>query len=148
MKTTVFFTILSLSLLLAACSSNSQEQTGKETNTETADTNGGNQPQTIQENRSIISAEVLSVDVDEMGDFTITAKVLTVESDGSLPSMAVVDETYELIPNYVVDEDDNRIDNDRNRELAALKDLSPGDTIKASVFLALPNNWFIYQPLQ
>lgn len=104
-------------------------------------------PNTIQQNLSIVQAEVINLEKNNSNDIKLHVKVLSVKENDAYPSIAVAGNEYVLSPNFIFD-GDKIIDNDLNKSLLKLRKLSPGDKFKAEIFLDNQNGWMIQKVLE
>jgi hypothetical protein len=143
-------------LILASCSNKTEKKDHQSSGGILADsqkvsipkapTSGaGNSGTTIHVNKSEIVAEFIELHQKIPQGFSIVAKVLEVTEDPAYPSVASVNNTYELFPNFVLGEKKEIVDNQRNKKLMQLKDLKRGDRFKAIIFLDENTHWMIQE---
>lgn len=102
---------------------------------------------TIQQNLSIVEAEVINLEKNNSNDFKLRVKVLSVKENDAYPSIAVTGNEYILTPNFIFD-GDRIVDNDINKSLLKLSELSLRDKFKAEIFLDNQNGWIIQKVLE
>lgn len=143
------FMVLSL-LIFSACSSSKPDTGSKQVQnapqTDSLGKQSGGIKTVIQENSSVITAEVLRVRPEGDNNFTLTVLVKDVEDDGAFESLAVKGETYRMQPGFSMDGKEIK-PIDKNRKLMELKDLRPGSTFRARVGLTQDNKWVVYEVL-
>ena len=104
--------------------------------------------QTIQLNKSVVLARLISKEVEDETNFTLRAKVLNVEEKASYESIAVAGEEYILKPNFYYDVNNQIPENERNNGLKELAQLKEGDEFKAEISLEQSTGWIINKVLK
>jgi hypothetical protein len=104
--------------------------------------------QTIQLNKSVVLARLISKEVEDETNFTLRAKVLNVEEKASYESIAVAGEEYILKPNFYYDESYQIPANERNNGLKELVELKTGDEFNAEISLDQSMGWTINKVLK
>lgn len=104
--------------------------------------------QTIQINKSIVLARLISKKVKNETDFTIRVKILNVEENSNYESIAVAGEEYTLKPNFYYDEKNKISDNERNSGLKEIVKLNVGDEFNAEISLDQHLGWTINKVLK
>ncbi len=104
-------------------------------------------PNTIQQNLSIVQAEVINLEKKNSNDFKLLVKILSVKENDVYPSIAVTGNEYMLTPNFIFN-GESVVDNDINKSLLKLSELSLGDKFKAEIFLDNRNGWLIQKVLE
>lgn len=138
MKKSVYLLLLTFSYLLFSCSNCKETQTENKTIQK--------QPTAIAMNLSVVEAEV--IDVIKNGDnFQVRAKVLSVESNESIPSIAVSGEEYLLTPNLRT-ENGKLLQNEINTNLLSLQNLSSGQKFRAEISLEQNSGWIIQRVIK
>jgi len=130
--------LLVSTFILISCS-NCKETQSKDTTTQ-------KNPAAITLNLSTVEAEVIEV-IKNGNDFKLKVKVTEVESNESLPSIAVRGEEYILTPNFRT-EDGKLIDNEINKDLLSMKNYSKGQKFKAEISLEQKSGWLIQRVLK
>lgn len=132
-------------LLLSACCPEQSDQLNTQNNQqETPPPAGGEQ--TIQINKSYVTAEVDELFYKDDENFIIRASILDVREDPAYTSMAMAGSIYILIPNFQLDNNMNVMaDSETNKNLSALAKLKKGDKFNAEVFFDKSKGWFIQQ---
>lgn len=139
----IFFLIFSLTFISSCCTDVSKDKSNVSTS--------GNvlkNPASIAINKSVVTAKVEEITIDEKGSFKVKALITKVEEDPAYTSMAIEGKTYELIPNFQLD-DEKRImpDSEKNKKLSSLSKQEPGTDFKAVIFFENLNGWFIQEVL-
>ena len=97
-------------------------------------------------NKSIIVAKVEEIFSNENGSFVVKALITSVEEDPGYPSLAMQGKSYNLIPNFLLDDDKKIISNSKkNRDLFSLAKQKAGNEFKAIIFFENLNGWFIQE---
>jgi hypothetical protein len=104
--------------------------------------------QTIQINKSIVLAKLISKEVKDETEFAIRAKVLNVEKESSYESIAVAGDEYTFKPNFYYDVNNQIPENERNNGLKELAQLKEGDEFKAEISLDQSMGWTINKVLK
>jgi hypothetical protein len=104
--------------------------------------------QTLQINKSIVLAQVISKEVKDETDFSLKAKVLRVEKESSYESIAVEGDEYTFKPNFYYDENKNISNNERNNGLKELTKLKAGNEFIAEISLDQSLGWTINKVLK
>lgn len=99
-------------------------------------------PNVIQQNLSLVNAEIINVENLESETYRLTARVISVEETESLPSIAVSGAEYILIPGYQYD-GERLLDNDINKSLLELKTKPVGTRVNAEISLDNKLGWVI-----
>lgn len=99
-------------------------------------------PNVIQQNLSLVNAEIINVENLESETYRLTARVISVEETESLPSIAVSGAEYILIPGYQYD-GERLLDNDVNKSLLELKTKPVGTRFNAEISLDNKLGWVI-----
>lgn len=135
----IFFSILPVILFSSCCTNVSKEQTSI--------SNNGNvrpNPTSVVINKSIVNAKIEEIIKNENGDVVIKVLILYVEEDPAYPNLAIAGTTYNLAPNFQLDDEKKVIrDSDKNKNLLSLADQKPGYEFKAEIFFQNLNGWFI-----
>ncbi len=103
--------------------------------------------QTIKQNKSIVTAKLVSKEIIDEENFVLKVKVLEVEDNPNYDGIAIAGEEYELKPGFYFDENKEISDNERNRGLKSLTILNVGDEFKAEISLEQLQGWIIYRVL-
>ncbi len=98
---------------------------------------------TIIQNKSVVVAKLISKEITDEENFSLTVKVLKVEDNSNYQSIVVTGDKYTLKPGFYYDENKELSDNDRNRRLKELTALNPGDEFKAEISLEQLKGWII-----
>ncbi|MCK7516810.1 MAG: hypothetical protein MZV64_03360 [Ignavibacteriales bacterium] len=70
--------------------------------------------------------------------------IINVEEDPSYPNLAIAGKTYNLIPNFQLDDNKKIIsDSEKNKSLSFLSKQKTGYEFKAIIFFENLNGWFI-----
>jgi hypothetical protein len=137
----IFFLLCSITYLSSCCA----DVTKEESNVSNSENNLKN-PTSIAMNKSIVTARVDEILSDEKGNFTVRASIIKVEEDPSYPSLAMAGKSYNLIPNFRLDDNKKVItDSEINRNLSSLSKQKPGYEFKAVIFFENLNGWFIQE---
>ena len=88
---------------------------------------------TIIQNKSVVVAKLISIEIIDEHNFSLKVKVLKVEDNSNYQSIVVAGDEYTLKPGFYYDENKELSDNDRNRRLKELTALNPGDEIKVEI---------------
>lgn len=104
-------------------------------------------PNVIQQNLSLVNAEIVNLEIIDSELYKLTAKVISVEETESLPGIAVSGNEYTLIPGYQYDED-VIMDNDINDGLLDLKTKPIGTKFSAEIFLDTKLGWVIQKVIR
>ncbi len=139
------FLFLLLTISILSCSNNVSDKNDKG-NIQTQ-SNNKISGQTIKQNKSIITAKLVSKEIIDEENFVLKVKVLEVEDNPNYESMAIAGEEYELKPGFYFDENKEIPDNERNRGLKRLTILNAGDQFKAEISLEQLQGWIIYRVL-
>lgn len=130
------FSAIILLFLFGCCASENTEQKDKPIQPPKT-------PTTIQENRSTVLAEVLSYYENKENHFVLKLKVVELFEDGAYPSLAQLNFDYFCSPNFALDENGMRLENDKNKNLDQLKMISSGKKFKTEIFFQPKTGWFI-----
>jgi len=140
----IFLVLVSIIHLSSCCANVTKEKT-----------NGLNSgkilksPTAIAENKSIITARVEEIHLNENGSFIIKAFISKVEGDPSYPNLAMEGETYDLTPNFRLDDDKKIIsDSEKNKNLSLLSKQKAGYEFKAVIFFENLDGWFIQEVIK
>lgn len=134
--------ILPLVFLLSSCCADVQ----KEQLNNTSNSKMPNNPASIAINQSTVTALIEDVMLSSSGGFIVKAFISKVEENPAYQSIALAGSTYNLIPNFTLDESKKIIENDeRNRKLMLLAKGKPGDEFKAVISFENYNGWFIQE---
>jgi hypothetical protein len=106
-----------------------------------------NNPTSIVQNVSVVTARVDEVILKTETDYKIKVTVLTVEEKSDKPSIAVPGNEYVLQPNFYYD-NNKLVENDVNDSLKKLSKLEKGKTFKAEISLENQKGWFIQKVLK
>ncbi|MGE5353755.1 MAG: hypothetical protein ACM3P0_16840 [Acidobacteriota bacterium] len=143
------FMVLSLLIFSACCNSRPGTESKQAQNVPKADTlqkQSGGSKTVIQENSSLITAEVLEVKPEGNNNFRLKVLVKDVEDDGAYESLVVKGEKYLMEPGFTMDGKEIK-PIDKNRKLMELKDLSPKSSFRARVSLTQGNKWVVQEVL-
>ncbi len=139
----IFFLISSLTLLSSCCSNLSKDKSESLTSESML-----KNPASVAINKSIVHATIKEILFDGKENFKIKALITNVEEDPAYSNMAVVDEIYDLIPNFQLDDDKKIIaDSERNEKMKLLSKQKPGTEFKAVIFFENPRGWFVQEVL-
>ncbi len=131
----------SIVLFSSCCADVQKEQLNSTSNSKTL-----NNPASITINQSTVTARIEDVMISTNGGFVIKAFVSKVEENPAYQSIALPGRTYNLIPNFTLDESKKIIENDeRNVKLMLLAKAKPGDEFKAVISFENYNGWFIQE---
>lgn len=108
----------------------------------------GSAPQVVKDNKSIVKVEILSITKDDNGSFAFKAKALEVKADPGYANIAVINQVYDLKPNYSIDPLGNKLNNEKNKSLALLDKLKRGDKIILEIAYTEKEGWLINKVLQ
>lgn len=137
----IFLVVISITLLSSCCADVSKEKVNV--------SNSGNimkNPTSIAVNKSIVTARVEEILTNEYGNFIIKAFIIKVEEDPSYPNIAMEGKTYNLIPNFQLDNDKKIIsDSEKNKNLSLLSKQKIGYEFKAVIYFENLNGWFIQE---
>lgn len=105
-------------------------------------------PASIAINKSTVTARVEEIFTNENGNFIVKATITKVEEDPSYPNLALEGKTYNLIPNFQLD-NDKKISStsEKNINLILLSEKKAGYEFKAEIFFESLNGWFIQKVL-
>lgn len=135
----LFFLFLIISIF--SCS-NDVSNDKKNDNSKVPISNKGPGP-TIIQNKSVVVAKLISIEIIDEHNFSLKVKVLKVEDNLNYESIVVAGDEYTLKPGFYYDENKELSDNDRNRRLKELTALNPGDEFKAEISLEHLKGWII-----
>lgn len=137
----IFFLFFSVTLFSSCCHDVTKEKSDISTS--------GNlikNPTSIALNKSIVTARVEQILSNEKEDFVVKVLITKVEEDPSYPNLAMEGKTYNLIPNFQLDDDKKIIPNsERNKNLQLLAKRKTGYEFKAIIFFESLNGWFIQE---
>lgn len=137
----IFFLFISVTLLSSCCHDVTKEQPNV--------SNSGNvikNPTSIAINKSIVTARVEQILNNEKGDFVVKALITKVEEDPSYSNLAMEGKTYNLIPNFQLDDDKKIILNsENNKKFELLAKQKPGYEFNAVITFENLNGWFIQE---
>jgi hypothetical protein len=137
----IFILLFSVTYLSSCCA----DVTTEKYNVSNSGNNLKN-PTSIAVNKSIVTARVDEILSDENGNFTVRASIVKVEEDPSYPSLAMAGKSYNLIPNFQLDDNKKIISNsETNKNLSSLSKRKPGYEFKAVIFFENLNGWFIQE---
>lgn len=103
-------------------------------------------PASLAINKSIVAARVEEILLSGDGNFVVKAYIIKVEEDSSYPNLAIEGKTYDLIPNFQLDDSKKIIsDSERNKKLSFLSEQKIGYEFKAIIFFENLNGWFIQE---
>jgi len=139
------FLFLLLTISILSCSNDMSNKNDKE-NIQTQP-NNKIPGQTIKQNKSIVTAKLVSKEIIDEENFVLKVKVLEVEDNPNYESIAIVGEEYDLKPGFYFDENKEIPDNERNRGLKSLTILNAGDEFKAEISLEQLQGWIIHRVL-
>ena len=139
------FLFLLLSISILSCSNDMSNKNDKG-NTQIPP-NNKKPGQTVKQNKSIITAKLVSKEVADEQNFILKVKILGVEDNPNYESIAVAGEEYELKPGFYFDENKEIPDNERNRELKKLTTLNAGDDFRAEISLEQLQGWIVHRVL-
>ncbi len=101
-------------------------------------------PTTIQDNRSIVQAKILSIYKKSAEDYSLKLRLITCDEDGSLPSMAAAGDEIMVYPNFYLDERGKiNLTDQRNQKLESLSNKREGDAVNLVLKLTLKLGWLI-----
>lgn len=129
--------------LFSACCTNVSKEKPELSNTG----NPLKSPASIAINKSIVNARIEEIFTGTNGNFIIKALITEVQEDPSYPSIALAGQTYNLIPNFQLDENKIKTDSEKNKKLNMLLNHSSGDEFKAVIFFENQIGWFIQEVL-
>lgn len=138
MKIILISVLLASSVILHSCSNCSETQTKIDSPQK--------QPAAITRNLSVVEAEVIDI-ITNGDEFKVKAKILSVESNESVPSIAVAGEEYILTPNLRTD-NGALLENEINSNLLSLRNYSAGQKFKAEISLEQKSGWFIQRVIK
>lgn len=130
-------------LLFSACCTNVSKEKPELSNTG----NPLKSPTSIAINKSIVNARIEEIFTSTNGNFIIKALIIEVQEDPSYPSIALTGQTYNLIPNFQLDENKIKTDSEKNKKLNMLLNHSAGYEFKAVIFFENQIGWFIQEVL-
>lgn len=110
-------------------------------------TQGNGQQQAIAVNKSFVSVKVLGINKLEGNNYKIKVKTLSVKSSPGYPSIAVINETYNLTPNFAYNESGKLLNNRKNKDLTGIVNSKKGKILKLEIFLSQKNGWMIQKVL-
>jgi hypothetical protein len=99
-------------------------------------------PNVIQQNLSIVTAEILNIKQLEGGLYQISALITSEKSNDIYPSLAAAGNKYLLVPGYQYD-GELLLYNDVNRSLLELRAKPVGTKFDAEIFLDNKLGWVI-----
>jgi hypothetical protein len=137
----IFFLLCSVTYFSSCCADVTKEKYDV--------SNSGNtlkNPTSIAMNKSIVTARVDEILSNEKGNFSVRASIVKVEEDHSYPNLAMAGKSYNLIPNFKLDDNKKIIsDSEVNKNLSSLSKRKPGYEFKAVIFFENLNGWFIQE---
>lgn len=137
----IFLVLITITFFSSCCTDVSKEKVNI--------SNSGNvlkNPTTLAINKSIIAAKVEEIFSNENGSFIVKALLINVEEDPAYPNLAMKGSTYNLIPNFQLDENKKIIsDSEKNKDLFSLAKQKAGYEFKAIIFFENLNGWFIQE---
>ncbi len=141
-----FFGIISIVLIVfyfISCSTCKKVNDSDEVNVLISD----KAPNTIQQNLSLVTAELINV--EDQGDelYKLKAKILSVENTESLPSIAASGNDYLFVPGYQYD-GESLIPNDINTGLKDLKIKPVGTRFEAEIYLDAKLGWVLQRVIK
>lgn len=141
-KLFIIFLLFQLSIFISC--SNCKHSTK---NVEQVNTHQDNNPTSIVQNLSIVTARIDEVIYNDETDYQLKVTVLVVEemSDKKV-SIATPGQEYLLTPNFRYD-GDKIMDSDVNNDLKKLSKISKGKEFKAEISLENQKGWFIQKVL-
>ncbi|MFZ1518511.1 MAG: hypothetical protein WAU11_07040 [Ignavibacteriaceae bacterium] len=141
-KLFIIFLLLQLSIFISC--SNCKHSTK---NVEQVNIHQDNNPTSIVQNLSIVTARIDEVLFNDETDYQLKVTVLVVEemSDKKV-SIATPGQEYLLTPNFRYD-GDMIMDSDVNNDLKKLSKISKGKEFKAEISLENQKGWFIQKVL-
>ena len=140
----IFFLIGSLTLLSSCCADVSKE-TVSVSNSGTILKN----PTSLAINKSIVNAKVEEILSNGNGNFVVKVQIINVEEDPSYPNLAMKGKSYNLIPNFQLDDNKKIIsDSEKNKNLSFLSKQKAGYEFKAIIFFENLNGWFIQEVIK
>ncbi len=110
-------------------------------------TQGNVQQQAIAVNKSFVSVKVLGIDKLKGNNYKMKVKTLSVKSSPGYPSIAVINEIYNLTPNFAYDESGKLLNNRKNKDLIGIVNSKKGKILKLEIFLSQKNGWMIQKVL-
>lgn len=134
MKILIIYVLLFLSFFLINSCSKKEAQQEKDKI----------KPTTIQDNRSIVSAKILSIQKKHIEDYTLKIRLIEVNEDPNFPNFASPGDEIIVTPNFYLD-DSGKISNqdDRNERLFSLTSNKEGDTVNLILTYELKKGWLI-----
>jgi len=135
----LFFLFLIISIF--SCS-NDVSNDNKNDNSKVSINNKGPGPTMIQ-NKSVVVAKLIRIEIIDEHNFSLRVKVLEVEDNSNYENLVVAGDEYTLNPGFYYDDNNELSDNDRNRRLKELTALNPGDEFKAEISLEHLKGWII-----
>jgi hypothetical protein len=139
MKAVFIIITFSLFVFSSCCPKCSEETSIKKVVNKNQQTNG----MQIQVNQSKVTAKVEEIYKSDNDDFIVRAKIEKIEDDPAYPSIAVVGNTYNLIPGFQLDDNGKIIDSDKNKNISSITKLHEGDSFKAVITFQLNQGWYI-----
>lgn len=137
----IFLVVISIILLSSCCTDVSKDKVNLSIPGNTL-----KNPTSIAINKSIIVAKVEEIFSNENGSFVVKALITSVEEDPGYPSLAMQGKSYNLIPNFLLDDDKKIISNsEKNKDLFSLAKQKAGYEFKAIIFFENLNGWFIQE---
>jgi len=137
----IFFVLVLTTLFFSCCADVSKEKVNA--------SNSGNalkNPTSLAINKSIVDAKVEEILSNENESFIVKVLITNVEEDPAYPNLAMKGSTYNLIPNFQLDEDKKIIsDSEKNKNLFSLAKQKAGYEFKAVIFFENLNGWFIQE---
>ncbi len=135
-----------LLFLLVALFSSCCTDVTKEMSSESNKGNILKTPTTIAINKSKVTARIEEILMNTTGNYVIKAFIIRVEEDPAYPSLAMEGKTYNLIPNFQLDDSKKIItDSEKNKKLKLLSNKKAGDKFQAVIFFENLNGWFIQE---
>lgn len=137
----IFLVVVSITLLSSCCADVSKDKVNLSIPGNTL-----KNPTSIAINKSIIVAKVEEILSNENGSFVVKALITSVEEDPGYPNLAMKGKSYNLIPNFLLDDDKKIISNsEKNNDLFSLAKQKTGYEFKAIIFFENLNGWFIQE---
>ena len=140
----IFLALVSITLFSSCCADVSKEKVNV--------SNSGSvlkNPTSLAINKSIVAARVEEILSSENGSFIVKALIINVEEDPSYPNLAMKGKSYNLIPNYQLDDNKKIIsDSEKNKNLSFLSKQKTGYEFKAIISFENLNGWLIQEVIK
>lgn len=98
---------------------------------------------TVTVNRTWFKAVVTELFLHNDSSYVLRVKITEISDEGKYPNLAVIGESYLLMPNFALAEDGTLLLNIKNSALRAASGLKAGELFTGEMFFSQNKGWFL-----